>query len=203
MLLWYLRYGVIKCILKRQRAYYSLYHVTFGMANIINNYLAGAVLTYSPLTAATRVRYPASACGMVMWSPSQTGGFPLGTPVSSHTTTIRTQTSVPIVLLLLQDCSINMRELLTSLLNTKQRFIVKNMLGIPYWLFMMLLWWSKVPALSLVRLMSLTYTWINIAIHHENISVLRWYELVLRKTDFSVWSMHEFLSFKKRLPRLD
>jgi len=32
---------------------------------------------------------------MVMWSPSQTGGFPPGTPVSSHTKTIRTQTSVP------------------------------------------------------------------------------------------------------------
>jgi len=32
---------------------------------------------------------------MVMWSPSQTGGFPPGTKVSSHTKTIRTQTSVP------------------------------------------------------------------------------------------------------------
>jgi len=32
---------------------------------------------------------------MVMWSPSQTGGFPPGTPVSSHTKTIGTQTSVP------------------------------------------------------------------------------------------------------------
>jgi len=40
-------------------------------------------------------RYPASACEMVMWSPSQTGGFPPGTLVSSHTKTIRTQTSVP------------------------------------------------------------------------------------------------------------
>ena len=39
----------------------------------------------------TRVWYPASACEMVMWSQSQTGGFP---PVSSHTKTIRTQTSV-------------------------------------------------------------------------------------------------------------
>ena len=39
-------------------------------------WLAGAVLTHSPLTAATQVRYPASACEMVMWSPSQTGGFP-------------------------------------------------------------------------------------------------------------------------------
>ena len=54
-----------------------------------------ALLTHSPLTAATRVRYPASACEMVMWSPSQTGGFPPGTPVSSHTKTIRTQTSMP------------------------------------------------------------------------------------------------------------
>ena len=32
---------------------------------------------------------------MVMWSPSQTGGFPPGTPVSSHMKTIRTQTLVP------------------------------------------------------------------------------------------------------------
>ena len=45
--------------------------------------------------AATRVRYPASACEMAMWSPSQTAGFPPDTPVSSHTKTIRTQTSVP------------------------------------------------------------------------------------------------------------
>ena len=37
----------------------------------------------------------ASACEMIMRSPSQTGGFPPGTPVSSHTKTIRTQTSVP------------------------------------------------------------------------------------------------------------
>ena len=61
----------------------------------IDGCLAGAVITHSPLTAATRVRYPASACEMVMWSPSQRGGFPPGTPVSSHTKTIRTQTSVP------------------------------------------------------------------------------------------------------------
>ena len=40
--------------------------------------LAGGVLTHSPLTAVTQVRYPASACEMVMWSPSQTGGFPPG-----------------------------------------------------------------------------------------------------------------------------
>ena len=57
--------------------------------------LAGAVLTHWPLTAATQVRQPASACEMVMWSPSQTAGFPQGTPVSSHTKTIRTHTSVP------------------------------------------------------------------------------------------------------------
>ena len=50
---------------------------------------------HSPLTTVTRVRYPASACEMVMWSPSQTGGFPPGTQVSSHMKTIRTQTSVP------------------------------------------------------------------------------------------------------------
>jgi len=31
---------------------------------------------------------------MVMWSPRQTGGFPLGTLVSSHTKT-RTKTSMP------------------------------------------------------------------------------------------------------------
>jgi len=29
--------------------------------------LAAAVLTHSPLIAATRVQYPASACEMVMW----------------------------------------------------------------------------------------------------------------------------------------
>ena len=46
--------------------------------------LAGAVLMHSPLTTATRVRYPASACAMVMWSPSQTGRFPPGPLVSSH-----------------------------------------------------------------------------------------------------------------------
>ena len=57
--------------------------------------LAGVVVTRSPLTAATRVQYPASACEMVMWSLSQTGGFSPSTPVSSHTKTIRTQTSVP------------------------------------------------------------------------------------------------------------
>ena len=57
--------------------------------------LADAVLTHSPLTAVTRVRYSASACEMVMWSPSQTGGLPPSTPVSSHMKTIRTQTSMP------------------------------------------------------------------------------------------------------------
>ena len=57
--------------------------------------LVGIVLTHTPLTAATRVRYPTSACEMVMWSPSQTGGFSPGTPVSSHMKTIRTQSSVP------------------------------------------------------------------------------------------------------------
>ena len=57
--------------------------------------LVGAVFTHSPLIAATPVRYPASACEIVRWSPSQTGGFPPGTPGSSHTKTIRTQTSVP------------------------------------------------------------------------------------------------------------
>ena len=41
--------------------------------------------------AATRVQYSASAGEMVMWSPSQTGGFPLGTPVSSHTKTTQTK----------------------------------------------------------------------------------------------------------------
>ena len=35
-----------------------------------------------------------SACEMVMWSPSQTGGFPPGTPVPSHTKTTGTLTSV-------------------------------------------------------------------------------------------------------------
>ena len=41
-----------------------------------------------------KLYYSASACEMVMWSPSQTGGFPPGTPVSSHTKTTRTQTPV-------------------------------------------------------------------------------------------------------------
>jgi len=40
--------------------------------------------THSHLIAAIVVRYPDSACEMVLWSPSQTGGFP-GSPVSSHT----------------------------------------------------------------------------------------------------------------------
>jgi len=57
--------------------------------------LAGAVLTHSPLTTATQARYPALACEMVMWSPSQTGGFAPRSPVTSHSKTIRTQTSVP------------------------------------------------------------------------------------------------------------
>jgi len=56
--------------------------------------LADAVVTHSPFTAVTRVQYTASACEMVMWSPSQTDGFPPGTPVSSHMKTIRPQTSV-------------------------------------------------------------------------------------------------------------
>ena len=33
---------------------------------------------------------PGVACEMVMWSPSQAGGFPPGTPVSFHTNTTRT-----------------------------------------------------------------------------------------------------------------
>ena len=37
---------------------------------------------------------PALACQMIMWTQSQTGEFPPGTPFSSHTMTIRTQTSV-------------------------------------------------------------------------------------------------------------
>jgi len=32
---------------------------------------------------------------MVMWSPSQTVGFPPGIPISSHMKTPRMQTSVP------------------------------------------------------------------------------------------------------------
>ena len=42
------------------------------------------VVTRSYLTAVNQVQYPASACEMAMWSPSQTGGFPPGTPVYSH-----------------------------------------------------------------------------------------------------------------------
>ena len=63
-------------------------------SSALQSCLAGAELTHSPLTAATRVRNPASAREMVLWSPSQTGEFPTGTPVTSHTKTIRTQTSV-------------------------------------------------------------------------------------------------------------
>ena len=37
---------------------------------------------------------PGVECEMVMWSPSQTGGFPPGTPVSSHTKTTGTKTSL-------------------------------------------------------------------------------------------------------------
>ena len=66
--------------------------------------LAAAVLIHSPLTAATRVRYPASACEMVMWLPSQTGGLPPGTPVSSHTKTIQTQTSLPTSMMFRNRC---------------------------------------------------------------------------------------------------
>ena len=47
------------------------------------------------LTFVIALTHLSSACEMVMWSPSQTGGFPPGTPVSSHTKTTRTQTSVP------------------------------------------------------------------------------------------------------------
>ena len=36
------------------------------------------------------------ACEMGTWSSSPTGGFPPGTPVTSHTKTNRTQPSVPI-----------------------------------------------------------------------------------------------------------
>jgi len=49
--------------------------------------LAGLEITRPSLTAATRVQYPASKCEMIMWSPSQTGEFAPGTPVSSHTKT--------------------------------------------------------------------------------------------------------------------
>ena len=60
-----------------------------------NKCIWGVYRNHSPLTAVTWVRYPASACEMVMWSPSQTVGFSPGTPVSSHTKTIRKQTSMP------------------------------------------------------------------------------------------------------------
>jgi len=65
--------------------------------NGIINWLSGLSgwRSVNALAAAIQVRYPASAFEMVMWSPSQTGGFPPGTPVSSHTKNIRTQTSVP------------------------------------------------------------------------------------------------------------
>ena len=52
-------------------------------------------VTCSPLIAATRVQYPESACEMVVWSPSQTGGFPPGTQLSSQMKTTGMQTSVP------------------------------------------------------------------------------------------------------------
>ena len=48
-----------------------------------------------PLTTATRVQYPASACEMVKRSPVQKDIFPVGAQVSSHTKTAQTQTSVP------------------------------------------------------------------------------------------------------------
>ena len=64
---------------------------------ILSSCLAGAVLTDSPVIAATQVRYPTSACEMVIWSPSQTGGFPPGTLVSSHTKTIRTQSPTSMI----------------------------------------------------------------------------------------------------------
>ena len=66
--------------------------------------LPGTVLTHSPLTAATRVWYPVCACEMVLWSSSQTGGFPPGTPVSSNTKTIQTQTSVPTSMINISCC---------------------------------------------------------------------------------------------------
>ena len=78
------------CFFPTQNTFYQLYILIVSIGC-----LAGAVVTHSPLTAAIQVQYPVSECEMVMWSPSQTGGFPLGTPVSSHTKTIRTQTSVP------------------------------------------------------------------------------------------------------------
>jgi len=43
---------------------------TSGIYSSHGGCLTGAVLTYSPLTAATRFRYSASACEMVMWSPA-------------------------------------------------------------------------------------------------------------------------------------
>ena len=48
---------------------------------------AGTVVTYSPLSTATRVRYPASTCETVLWSPCLTGWFPLATLVSPQTNT--------------------------------------------------------------------------------------------------------------------
>ena len=87
---------------------FNLLYDSFSVS-FISCYLkdTGTVLTHSPLTAATRGRYPASACEMVMWSPSQTGVFPPGTPVSSHTKTIRTQTSVPTSMMFRNRCKIN------------------------------------------------------------------------------------------------
>ena len=46
--------------------------------------------TMIALTHATQIRYPASAYEMLMWSPSRTDSFPLGTQVSCHTKTIQT-----------------------------------------------------------------------------------------------------------------
>ena len=60
------------------------FNVTRTYMNVIYVCLAGA---------ATRLQYPSSSREMVIWSPSQAGGFPPGTPVSSHTKT--TRTSVP------------------------------------------------------------------------------------------------------------
>ena len=64
-------------------------------STIVFGCLTGSV---KALTALTWVWYLTSACEMVMWSPSRTGGFPMCTQVSSNMKITQTQTLVPIFL---------------------------------------------------------------------------------------------------------
>ena len=52
-----------------------------------------SVFSRASLTIETEARHLVSACEMVMWSSSRTGGFPAGTSISSHTKSTQTRTS--------------------------------------------------------------------------------------------------------------